>query len=185
LLLFYSLFGPAGTPRSGARGEGDSGGNGLRDTIVSPVMPGGEGVVVPRDADPPPAVNEDVPPTRYADFLSRKNTPAPPLPEASNVCHLPVEIRGYAGQDGCDLLLETDAGNLFFVGAEHRGDPLEPGTRISIGFEYMEADPANACTNVDATIRITCWKLLRVSSGIPRPIVCEAYDRPSQCGDGQ
>jgi hypothetical protein len=143
-------------------------------------MPGGEGVVVPRDADPPPAVNEDVPPTRYADFLSRKNTPAPPLPEASNVCHLPVEIRGYAGQDGCDLLLETDAGNLFFVGAEHRGDPLEPGTRISIGFEYMEADPANACTNVDATIRITCWKLLRVSSGIPRPIVCEAYDRPSQ-----
>lgn len=36
------------------------------------------------------------------------------------------------------------------------------------------------CGNADAIIRITCKRLLRVSSGLPRPILCESYDKPAQ-----
>ncbi|MTB49372.1 hypothetical protein [Lewinella sp. W8] len=169
-----------GTPRSSAPIQDNSTGETYRDTIIAPPITGGEGEVGSEEISTDQPVAVEVLPTRYAEFISRRTTSAPALPRANNACHLAVEVRGYEGEDGCDLLLETDAGNLFYVGAEYRGDPLEPGSRISIGFEYMDPDPTNTCTNVDATIRITCWKLLRVSSGIPRPIFCEAYDRPSQ-----
>lgn len=169
-----------GAPRATSTLPDTSSAPEVRDAvIVPPPITGGAGEF-PEEGTAGSGQNDAVTPTRFAPRLSRKTTPAPILPEANNVCHLPVEVREYEGEDGCDLLLETDAGNLFYLGAEHRGDPLEPGTRISIGFEYMEGDPANTCTNVDATIRITCWKFLRASSGLPRPVVCEAYDQPSQ-----
>ena len=121
-----------------------------------------------------------IPPTRYAPYLRRATTPAPPLPQASNGCHLAVEVRNYDGTDGCGLLLETDAGNLFVVGNTPRGEPLEAGTRISIGFEYLDRYDGATCGNADAIVHVTCKRLLRVSSGLPRPVVCEAYDAPSE-----
>ncbi|MEM9928432.1 MAG: hypothetical protein AAF840_01310 [Bacteroidota bacterium] len=121
-----------------------------------------------------------IPPTIYAPYLRRTETPAPALPIPSNECHLAVEVREYDGLDGCGLLLETDSGNLFLVGNTPRGEPLEAGTRISIGYEYMKDFQGSDCANADAVIRVTCMRLLRVSSGIPRPIVCEAYDQPSE-----
>lgn len=36
------------------------------------------------------------------------------------------------------------------------------------------------CANADAVIRITCKRLVRVSSGVPRPVICEAYDKPAR-----
>ena len=36
------------------------------------------------------------------------------------------------------------------------------------------------CGNADAVIRITCKRLLRVSSGLPRPILCEEYEKPAE-----
>lgn len=119
-------------------------------------------------------------PTVFAPYLRRSETPAPALPIPSNECHLAVEVREYDGVDGCGLLLETDSGNLFIVGNNPRGEPLEAGTRISIGYEYMKNFQGSDCGNADAVVRITCMRLLRVSSGIPRPIVCESYDKPSQ-----
>lgn len=118
-------------------------------------------------------------PTVYAPYLRRAETPPPPLPRPSNQCHLAVEVRNYDGVDGCGLLLETDDGSLFLVGIPPRGAPLETGTRISIGYEFMDDYEGANCANADAVIRITCKRLLRVSSGLPRPVVCEAYDRPS------
>lgn len=119
-------------------------------------------------------------PTVYRPYLRRAETPAPPRPRPDNNCHLAAEVINYDGEDGCGLLLETDAGNLFAVGAVPRGEPLEAGTRISFGYEYMEDIAGTDCTNADAIIRITCKRLLRVSSGLPRPVVCESYDTPSQ-----
>lgn len=121
-----------------------------------------------------------IPPTVYAPYLLRSETSPPPLPPYSNACHLAVEVRNYDGIDGCGILLETDAGNLFLVGVPPRGEPLEAGTRISIGFEYMNNYQGPDCGNADAVIRITCKRLLRVSSGLPRPILCEAYDKPAE-----
>lgn len=126
-----------------------------------------------------PSEQPEIPATVYAPYLLRSETVAPPLPPASNGCHLPVEVRNYNGIDGCGILLETDAGNLLLVGVPPRGEPLEAGTRISIGFEYMKGDQGNDCGNADAVIRITCRRLLRVSSGLIRPILCEAYDQPA------
>jgi hypothetical protein len=127
-----------------------------------------------------PFLPPEIPPTVYAPYLLRSTTSAPPLPPASNACHLGVEVRNYDGTDGCGILLETDAGNLFLVGIPPRGEPLEAGTRISIGFEYMQNYQGADCGNADAVIRITCKRLLRVSSGLPRPILCEAYDKPAE-----
>lgn len=124
----------------------------------------------------PPAI----PPTVYAPYLRRAETAGPALPIPANECHMAVEVRDYEGLDGCGILLETDGGNLFVVGNAPRGEPLEAGTRISIGYEYMKNFAGPDCGNADAVIRITCMRLLRVSSGIPRPIECEAYDKPSQ-----
>jgi hypothetical protein len=124
----------------------------------------------------PPAI----PPTVYAPYLRRATTPAPALPIPSNECHLAVEVRNYDGEDGCGILLETDNGNLLLVGVPPRGEPLEAGTRLSIGYELMKNYQGINCVNADAVIRITCKRLLRVSSGLPRPVVCEAYDKPSQ-----
>lgn len=124
----------------------------------------------------PPAI----PPTVYAPYLRRAETPAPALPSPSNQCHLAVEVRNYDGVDGCGILLETDEGALLLVGTTPRGEPLEAGTRISIGYEFMKNYDGPNCGNADAVIRITCKRLLRVSSGLPRPVVCEAYDRPSE-----
>jgi len=126
-----------------------------------------------------PFLPPEIPPTVYAPYLLRAETPPPPLPIPSNECHLAVEVRNYDGIDGCGILLETDGGNLFLVGIPPRGEPLENGTRISIGYEYMNNYDGANCGNADAVIRITCKRLLRVSSGLPRPVVCEAYDKPS------
>ena len=144
----------------------------------------------PDPAPAPPATVEDaeangphlppaVPPTRYAPRIRRAQTPAPPLPQARNDCHLAVEVRNYDGTDGCGILLETDDGVLLLVGVPPRGEPLEAGTRISIGYEYMKSYDGANCANADAIIRITCKRLLRVSSGVDRPVVCEAYDTPA------
>ena len=127
-----------------------------------------------------PTLPPEVPETRYQPYIRRAETPAPALPTPSNGCHLAVEVRNYDGTDGCGLLLETDEGTLFLVGSVPRGDPLETGTRISIGYEYMRDYDGPGCPNADAVIRITCKRLLRVSSGLPRPVVCEAYDKPSR-----
>ena len=121
-----------------------------------------------------------IPPTRYEPYIRRADTPAPPRPRARNTCQLAVEVRNYDGVDECGILLETDSGYLMRAGLQPRGKRLEAGTRISIGFEYMADDGQSSCTNVDAVIRITCIKLLRRSSGIPRPIVCESYDTPAE-----
>lgn len=126
-----------------------------------------------------PFLPPEIPPTVYAPYLLRSVTPSPPLPPPSNECHLAVEVRNYDGVDGCGILLETDAGNLFLVGVPPRGAPLETGTRLSIGYELMKNYEGTICANADAVIRITCKRLLRVSSGLPRPVVCEAYDKPS------
>ncbi|TXF90870.1 hypothetical protein FUA23_03470 [Neolewinella aurantiaca] len=127
-----------------------------------------------------PFLPPEIPPTVYEPYVRRAETTAPPLPPASNSCHLAVEVRNYDGVDGCGILLETDEGNLFLVGVPPRGEPLETGTRISIGFEYMENYEGADCGNADAVIRITCKRLLRVSSGLPRPVMCEAYDKPAE-----
>jgi len=137
-------------------------------------------VVVYNDKeDNGPFLPPEIPATIYAPYLLRAETPSPPLPEPSNGCHLAVEVRNYDGIDGCGILLETDAGNLLLVGVPPRGDALEAGTRISIGYEYMDKYDGTDCGNSDAVIRITCKRLLRVSSGVPRPVLCEAYDKPS------
>lgn len=121
-----------------------------------------------------------IPPTRYEPFLQRATSPKPALPRARNKCSLPVEVRNYDGLDGCGILLETDDGALLRVGIRPRGEPIEAGTRISIGFEYMQHFDASSCTNEDAVIRVTCMRLLRVSSGLPQTVVCEAYEKPAQ-----
>lgn len=127
-----------------------------------------------------PYLPPDIPETIYEPYIRRAETPAPALPVPQNGCHLAVEVRNYDGVDGCGILLETDEGILLLVGATPRGDPLETGTRISIGYELMKDYDGPLCGNADAVIRITCKRLLRVSSGVPRPIVCEAYDKPSR-----
>lgn len=127
-----------------------------------------------------PYLEPEIPPTAYQPYLRREEVPAPALPLPNNTCHLAVEVRNYDGVDGCGILLESDEGNLFLVGATPRGDPLEAGTRISIGYELMRDFEGSNCANADAVIRITCKRLLRVSSGVPRPVVCEAYDKPDQ-----
>ena len=127
-----------------------------------------------------PFLPPEIPPTVYEPYLLRSETSPPPLPPYSNSCHLAVEVRNYDGIDGCGILLETDEGNLFLVGVPPRGAPLEVGTRISIGFEYMKNYQGPDCGNADAVIRITCKRLLRVSSGLPRPILCEGYEKPAQ-----
>jgi len=121
-----------------------------------------------------------IPETVYAPYIRRAETPAPALPRPRNGCHLAVEVRNYDGVDGCGLLLETDDGVLLLAGNTPRGEPLEAGTRISIGYEFMRDYEGQACPNADAVIRITCTRLLRVSSGLPRPVVCEAYEKPSK-----
>lgn len=126
-----------------------------------------------------PFLPPEVPPTVYQPYLRRATTPAPGLPQPKNSCHLAVEVRNYDGTDGCGILLETDTGVLFLVGAAPRGDPLEAGTRISIGWELMRDYQGDPCANADAVIRVTCMRLLRVSSGIPRPVLCEAYEKPA------
>ncbi|WP_157501433.1 hypothetical protein [Lewinella sp. 4G2] len=136
-----------------------------------------------REDDPSPTgpyLPPVIPPTRYEPFIQRSVTPKPIMPRPRNKCSLAVEVRNYDGLDGCGILLETDSGALLRVGIKPRGEPLEAGTRISIGFEYMRSFESSPCQNVDAVIRITCMRLLRVSSGLPRPVVCEAYDRPAQ-----
>ena len=146
----------------------------------APVLPG------EIEEEPPveevPALDDvpDIPLTVYQPYLRREEVPAPALPIPNNNCHLAVEVRNYDGVDGCGILLESDEGNLFLVGATPRGDPLEAGTRISIGYELMRGYEGSNCANADAVIRITCKRLLRVSSGVPRPVVCEAYDKPSK-----
>lgn len=127
-----------------------------------------------------PFLPPKIPPTVYAPFRQRINMPAPPLPEAKNTCFLPVEVRNYDGLDGCGLLLETDEGNLFSLANVPRGEVLEAGARIIIGFEYQKNAPANNCSNADAAIFVTCMRTLRISSGLPRPVVCEAYEVPSK-----
>jgi hypothetical protein len=127
-----------------------------------------------------PVLPPEIPPTVYSPYLRRAITPAPALPNPANECHLAVEVRNYYGEDGCGILLETDDGNLLLVGVAPRGEPLEAGTRLSIGYEYMKDYQGSSCSNADTVIRITCKRLLRVNSGLPRPIVCEAYDKPSQ-----
>jgi hypothetical protein len=127
-----------------------------------------------------PFLSPAIPETVYQPYLRRAETPAPALPFPDNSCHLAVEVRNYDGVDGCGILLETDSGTLFLVGTTPRGDPLEAGTRISIGYELMKDYKGSSCGNADAVIRITCMRLLRVSSGVPRPVVCEPYDKPSR-----
>lgn len=127
-----------------------------------------------------PQLPPEFPATRYAPFIRRADTPAPAMPFPNNGCHLAVEVRNYDGTDGCGLLLETDSGVLLMAGAAPRGDPLEAGTRISIGWEVMKDYDGKLCGNADAVIRITCMRLLRISSGLPRPVVCEAYDKPAR-----
>lgn len=127
-----------------------------------------------------PFLEPDIPATIYQPFLRRDNTPAPALPLPENSCHLAVEVRNYDGLDGCGILLETDAGNLLLVGSAPRGEPLEAGTRLSIGYELIDNYTGSTCANADAVIHVTCKRLLRVSSGVPRPVVCEAYERPGQ-----
>lgn len=136
--------------------------------------------VVDESSDLGPFLPPETPPTRYAPRTRRAVTPAPPLPTANNRCHQAVEVRNYDGQDGCGLLLETDDGNLFVVGNTPRGEPLEAGTRISIGYEYVRNPTASPCANADAVVHVTCMRLLRVSSGLPQPVVCESYDVPSE-----
>ncbi len=145
----------------------------MTDVTPDSEVPTGENVNGPFE---PPLI----PPTEYEPYLRRAVTPGPALPPADNNCHLAAEVRNYDGLDGCGLVLETDAGNLFVVGADTRGEPLEAGTRISFGFEYMTDFADNSCGNADAIVRITCRRLLRVSSGLPRPIRCESYEAPSK-----
>lgn len=149
-----------------------------RDTLPgSPVFAGDE----PEELSPTgPYLPPVIPPTRYEPFLQRTNRSKPALPRARNKCSLPVEVRNYDGLDGCGILLETDNGALLRVGIRPRGEPIEAGTRISIGFEYMQHFDASSCTNEDAVIRVTCMRLLRVSSGLPQAVVCEAYEKPAQ-----
>ncbi len=138
--------------------------------------PGGEVADSPTGPYLPP----DIPDTRFEPFIQRSVLPKPPLPRPRNKCSLAVEVRNYDGLDGCGLLLETDSGVLLRVGIRPRGEPIEAGTRISIGFEYMTQFESSPCTNEDAVIRITCMRLLRVSSGLPRPVVCESYEKPAR-----
>ncbi|NJC26710.1 hypothetical protein [Neolewinella antarctica] len=152
------------------------------------VAPGGEQPVDEQSAtDQPepvspngPYLPPDIAETLYAPFVQRSVTPKPALPRARNKCSLAVEVRNYDGLDGCGVLLETDDGALLRVGIRPRGDVLEAGTRISIGFEYMKDYEKTACQNEDAVVRVTCMRLLRVSSGLPRPVVCEGYDKPAR-----
>jgi len=153
------------------------------DQLTDTIPPGTEKQlpnIVNDDEIAGPFLPPPIPETIFAPYLRRAETSAPGLPYPDNSCHMAVEVRNYDGVDGCGILLESDEGNLFLVGATPRGDPLEAGTRISIGYELMRNFEGSNCGNADAVIRITCIRLLRVSSGVPRPIVCESYDRPSR-----
>lgn len=143
--------------------------------IDGPIDPGGTPV-------PPDQTNNNTPwgrPTVYQDFLTRPRDPAPPLPIANNRCETLAEVRDYSGLDGCQMLLETDAGNLFLVESIIGGYQINLGSRIRFGFEYVE-DAASVCMHEDAIIRVTCVQEVRESSGFPRPIVCEAYSEVSE-----
>lgn len=156
------------------------GGPQAQDSTAAPAPPPEELIPIYTDDESAgPYLPPEIPPTRYAPYVRRAETPAPPLPVPQNGCHLAVEVRNYDGTDGCGILLETDDGSLLAVGNVPRGGPLEAGTRISIGYEFLR-DQASTCSNADATIHVTCRRLLRVSSGLPRPVVCEAYDTPSE-----
>lgn len=146
----------------------------------APVLPGEVEATPQEEEINGPFAEPEIGPTVYQPYLRREEVPAPALPLPNNSCHLAVEVRNYDGVDGCGILLETDEGNLFLVGNTPRGDPLEAGTRISIGYELMQDFEGSNCANADAVIRITCKRLLRVSSGVPRPVVCEAYDKPDK-----
>lgn len=142
-----------------------------------------EDVFAGEDTPPPPTgpyLPPVIPDTRYQPFIQRSVSPRPALPRPRNKCSLAVEVRNYDGLDGCGVLLETDDGALLRVGIRPRGEPLEAGTRISIGFEYMQDYESTSCGNEDGVIRVTCMRLLRVSSGLPRPVICEAYDKPAR-----
>ena len=171
--------GAPGTPGASNGRNGPDGEDGRDGGIVLtvPVKPVEDIPIVTGDTNGPFQPPE-IPPTVYAPFLRRANTPAPSLPVAKNQCHLAVEVRNYDGLDGCGLLLETDDGNLLLAGVPPRGEPLEAGTRLTIGYEYMKGYDGPNCGNADAVIRITCKRLVRVSSGLPRPVVCEAYEKP-------
>ena len=155
--------------------EGQSGGASMNADGGAVVDPG-----TPPDDFNGPFAPPLIPPTRFQEPIRRATTPAPKLPRARNDCSIAVEVRGYDGLDGCGILLETDNGALLMAGTVPRGEPLEIGTRISIGFEYMRDFTGEVCPNADAVIRVLCMRLLRVSSGLPRPVVCEAYDAPPE-----
>lgn len=133
--------------------------------------------------DPPPQNGEnDQPwgrPTVYQKYLQRPIDPAPPLPPTNIRCETLAEVRNYQGLDGCQMLLETDAGNLLLVASISGGQQIELGSRIRFGFEYVN-NAASACQHADATIRISCVQQVRETSYLPRPIVCEAYDEISE-----
>ena len=153
----------------------------------------------PADEPPPPVIIDDyknpggtvVPtnpsddntpwgrPTVYQKYLTRSGDPAPPLPVPNNRCETLAEVRDYSGLDGCQMLLETDGGNLLLVETIIGGYNITLGSRIRFGFEYVE-DAVTICMHEDAVIRVTCVQEVRESSGIPRPIVCEAYDEVSE-----
>ena len=176
--LLLSCLGLA-TCASGSRGGTTlNGGTGTNGRVVYPERTE-VGSLPPADLEEVIPVS-DYTPTIYRPYIRRAEVAGPSLPKAQNQCFMAAEVINYDGVDGCGLLLETDEGNLFLVGAVPRGEPLEAGTRISFGFEYMTDFSGESCPNVDAVIRILCKRLLRVSSGVPRPVLCESYDRPSQ-----
>ena len=172
LLLTLSLGCGSRPDRAGSQGQGGG--------VVVRVEDNDPEIVEPPRTDLDQVAAVQYPRTVYRPYIRRAETPAPALPAANNVCFMAAEVIDYDGTDGCGLMLETDEGALLLVGAEPRGEPLQAGTRISFGFEYMTDFGGERCPNADAVVRILCMRLLRVSSGLPRPVECAAYERPAQ-----
>lgn len=117
-------------------------------------------------------------PTEYVDLPAAR--PGPAQPTARNTCDFVGEVWDFAGEQGCQQVVETTEGYLFSVVKVPPGYYLEGGSRIRFGFEYDRSGQGPNCGADNANIRITCLQLLRSASGFPRPIVCHAHDEPSQ-----
>ncbi|PHI20131.1 hypothetical protein CEQ90_09265 [Lewinellaceae bacterium SD302] len=118
-------------------------------------------------------------PTRYVDLPVKQQRPGNMRPAASNQCGFVGEVWDFMGENGCGQVVETTNGYLLSVTGVPPGYYLEGGSRIRFGFSYA-ANTSDECTQVDGSIRITCLQLIRAASGFPRPIICEAYNEPSQ-----
>lgn len=127
-----------------------------------------------------PGIEATYAPTEYEALPVQQERLGNMRPKASNQCDFVGEVWDFAGEKGCSQVIETTNGYLLSVTGVPPGYYLEGGARIRFGFNYVEGSNKDNCTDVDASIRITCMQLLRSASGFPRPIVCQSYDQPSE-----